>query len=157
MAFQPARNEIPAVVFLEWSGIASLAFLLSEHCIPPVAVLRGSPALCYVTKAVCSMDCLWEQKPSDPELCLSACQLSPSPQASGDPANISDLGAGPFQLHQDRREVHFHGCLTSSFIILAVQAQGGGIQHQGTLVTLFSLSGCWEFLGEWLLFGFSCQ
>lgn len=29
-------------------------------------------------------------------------------------------------------EVHFHGCLISGFIILSVQAQGGGIQHQGT-------------------------
>lgn len=83
------------VVFLGWSGRASLPFLFSEHCIPPVAVLCGSPALCYVTKAVCSMNCLWEQKSPDPKLCFSACQLSPSPQALGDPINISELEAGP--------------------------------------------------------------
>lgn len=95
MAFQPARSEVTFVVSLEWSGRASLPFLLPEHCIPPVAVLHGSPAVCYVTEAVCSMNCLWEQKSSDPKLCLSACQLSPSPQALGDPVNISDLEVGP--------------------------------------------------------------
>lgn len=94
VAFQPARNEITFVVSLEWSERASLPLLLSEHCIPPVAVLRGSPALRYVTKAVCSVNCLWVQKSSDPKLCLSACQLSPSAQASGDPVHISDREVG---------------------------------------------------------------
>lgn len=103
MAFQLARSEITFVFFLEWSGRASLPFLFREHCIPPLAMLHGSPELCYVTKAVCSMSCLWERKSSNPKSCLSACQLSPSPQALGDTINISGLDVGPLQLHQDRR------------------------------------------------------
>lgn len=128
VAFQLARSEITFVFFLEWSGRASLPFLFSEHRIPPLAMLHGSPELRYVMKAVCSMNCLWERKSSNPKSCLSACQLSPSLQALGDPINISDLEVGPLQLHQDRRG----GSLpwTSSFVILAVQAQGGGVGCQ---------------------------
>lgn len=103
LAFQLARSEITFVFFLEWSGRASLPFLFSEHRIPPLAMLHGSPELRYVMKAVCSMNCLWERKSSNPKSCLSACQLSPSLQALGDPINISDLEVGPLQLHQDRR------------------------------------------------------
>lgn len=101
VAFQPASNELTFAVFLEWSG-GVVCHSSSLSTVPPVAVLLSlHTGLCNT--AVCSTNCLWEQKSSDPSLCLSACQLCPSLQALGGPVSISDLEAGPFQLHQHRR------------------------------------------------------
>lgn len=142
MAFQLARSEITFVFFLEWSGRASLPFLFREHCIPPLAMLHGSLELCYVTKAVCSMSCLWEHKSSNPKSCLSACQLSPSPQALGDTINISGLDVGPLQLHQDRRGGSLPWTLDLQLHNFSYAGSGWWCWTPGcsAWVTLFSLS-----------------
>lgn len=92
---QPASNEITFAVSLEWSG-----GVLCHSCSLSTASLQWQ-CCCVSSTGLCntavSMNCLWEQKSSDPNLCLSACQLSPSLQALGGPVNISDLEAGPFQ------------------------------------------------------------